>query len=218
MYRSTGAPDAPPKKMSRQKARLARRDAAAAQKRAEAEQEVREADEHAAEDEQRALDAALTSLGVELHEIAPDGHCMYAAIADQLNVRYPAPEAYDYRMLRRAAAQYMRQHSADFLPFISDLDETHAGIAADGSDSREAKFLQYCDAMESTSAWGGQPELLALARVFHTPIHVVQPGMPIVKIEDEAFGEHKGPLLISYHLKQFGLGEHYNSLRPAQAA
>ena len=40
-----------------------------------------------------------------------------------------------------------------------------------------------------------------------TPIHVVQPGMPIVKIEDEAFGEHKAPLLISYHLKQFGLGE-----------
>lgn len=74
MYRSTDAPNAPPKKMSRQKARLARRDAAAAQKRAEAEQEVRDADEHAAEDEKRALDAALASLHVELHEIAPDGH------------------------------------------------------------------------------------------------------------------------------------------------
>lgn len=117
-------------------------------------------------------------------------------------MRYPAQEPYTYDMLRMAAARYMRQHSADFMPFISDLDETQAGVQ--GENSAESKFLQYCDAMESTSAWGGQPEILALSKVFHTPIHVMQPGMPMVKIGDEF---DKAPLLISYHIKLFGLGE-----------
>ncbi|WFD44104.1 ubiquitinyl hydrolase 1 [Malassezia psittaci] len=207
--------DRPPaeKKVSRQKARLARRDAAAAQMRADAEQEVRDANDQEAQNEALALKKLCEDLHVSLYEIAPDGHCMYAAIADQLNTLYPAPEKYDYRMLRMAAARYMRQHAADFMPFISDLDETHAGISAGQATSPEEKFDQYCHAMETTSAWGGQPEILALTRVFHTPIHVVQPGMPIVKVGDDEFRD-KRPLLISFHIKLFGLGEHYNSLRP----
>ncbi|WFD04067.1 ubiquitinyl hydrolase 1 [Malassezia obtusa] len=202
---STGDAE-PKKKMSRQKARLARRDAAAAQMRAEAEQEVQDSDRHGAANEERALQEVCSTLGVSVCEIPADGHCLYAAIADQLNVRYPAPEVYDYRMLRMAAARYMRAHSADFMPFISDLDESHAGVSGSGPNSSEAKFHQYCDKMETTSAWGGQPEILALSKVFHTPIHVVQPGMPVVKICDEEFPE-KQPLLISYHIKMFGSGE-----------
>lgn len=111
-------------------------------------------------------------------------------------------------MLRTAAARYMRQHSDDFIPFLPDL----------GSDPEEVQeaFARYCDRMENTSAWGGQPEILAISHVFHTPIHVLQPGMPLVRIGDEAYPD-KRPLLISYHTKLYGLGEHYNSLHPVSA-
>ncbi|WFD28752.1 ubiquitinyl hydrolase 1 [Malassezia nana] len=161
-----------------------------------------------------ALRRLCDELHVQLHEITPDGHCLYNAIADQMNCRYPAPEPYTYTSLRKAAANYMRQHADEFLPFISDSDEQAAGVP-DGAAATDpmSKYLAYCDAMETTAAWGGQPEILALSKVLYTPIHIVQAGMPMVQFGDE-FGE-RAPLLLSYHVKMYGLGEHYNSLRPS---
>lgn len=45
-----------------------------------------------------------------------------------------------------------------------------------------AFFMRYCDAVENTAVWGGQPEILAMSRAFHTPIHIVQAGNPVVKV------------------------------------
>lgn len=192
----------PEKKMSRARARIARRDAEVAEKRAEAKREVLEDGTSAAADEEAALKAQCDELHVTLVQINPDGHCLYNAVADQLNVRYPGPEKYTYQMLRTAAANYMRQHSDDFMPFISDFDEKNVGVS--GNSDPKSNFLRYCEVMESTSAWGGQPELLALSNVFYTPIHVVQARMPIVKVGDEF---ERAPLLISYHTNLYGLGE-----------
>jgi OTU domain-containing protein 6 len=75
--------------------------------------------------------------------------------------------------------------------------------------------MKYCDAVESTGVWGGQPEILALSRVFNTPIHVVQAGSPVVKVGAEE--SKSDPLMISYHRRMYGLGEHYNSLHKVAA-
>lgn len=117
----------------------------------------------------------------------------------------------------------MRSHPDDFMPFISDSDEHMAGIDNKEAGSQQVSdtstqegecgtvvlslcpaltylcppghFMRYCDAVQSTGVWGGQPEILALARAFHSPIHVVQAGSPIVKVGSE---ESKGePLMIS---------------------
>ena len=106
--------------------------------------------------------------------------------------------------MRRAAASYMRQHAYDFIPFISDLDESAAGVAE--AKDPQTKFLDNCDANQKTSTWGGQPEILALSKVLYTPIYVVQPGTPIIKIGDEEFAD-SSPLWIAYHVKMYGLGE-----------
>lgn len=75
----------------------------------------------------------------------------------------------------------------------------------------EDHFMRYCDAIETTGVWGGQPEILALSQALNVPIWVIQSGSPPVKIGEENKGK---PLLISYHRKMYGLGEHYNSLWP----
>ncbi len=57
-------------------------------------------------------------------------------------------------------------------------------------------FLDYCSAVENTGVWGGQPEILALSRAFGTQIHVIQAGVPVLKVGE---GEYDGePLTISY--------------------
>lgn len=75
---------------------------------------------------------ALDSLGVEMHEINPDGHCLYAAVADQLQLHGLKQGLFrsvsSYKGARKVTAQYMRDHPDDFAPFISDSDEHMAGI------------------------------------------------------------------------------------------
>ena len=77
------------------------------------------------------------------------------------------------------------------------------------------KYERHCDAVETTAVWGGQPEILALSHVLSTPIHIVQCDMDTIRIGED-YTDHE-PLLVSYHHKMYGLGEHYNSLRPKTA-
>ncbi|PWN29864.1 cysteine proteinase [Jaminaea rosea] len=206
------------KKVGRQKARKQRKEATAAAERARFEEELKanggNVDE--AEEERQGMSLACDSLNVDLHEITPDGHCLYSAVADQL--RLAGLGGYDYQGTRKVTAEYMRRHRDDFLPFISDIDESMAGIKNEGAGNAskdgamEEHYLRYCDAIESTGVWGGQPEILAMSRAFKSQIWVVQAGQPIVKVGE---GEEKGgPLMISYHRRMYGLGEHYNSLHP----
>jgi OTU domain-containing protein 6 len=71
------------------------------------------------------------------------------------------------------------------------------------------QFEQYCMTIKDTGAWGGEPEILALSRVYNIPIHVVQGGVPRIV-------EHNpGPsprlfskvARISFHRRMYGLGE-----------
>ncbi|EST09095.2 Ovarian tumor, otubain [Kalmanozyma brasiliensis GHG001] len=215
---------APMKKVSRQQQRKDRKAAEAAEMRRQAEEEVRlggdKPDE--AEMERKGISSMCAALGVSMHEINPDGHCLYAAVADQLNLRRKVDTPTDYKAARRATAQEMRTHPDEYKPFISDSDEHMAGIVnkeagtLNSEQAQERHFLDYCSAVENTGVWGGQPEILALSRAFHTQINVVQSGVPVLKVGE---GEYDGePLFISYHRKMYGLGEHYNSLRPASAA
>ncbi|WFD35851.1 ubiquitinyl hydrolase 1 [Malassezia cuniculi] len=198
---------------SRQKARLARREQQQQQLRDSAAAEAALLPDPAAA-EAADIAAQCAQLNVALHHVPPDGHCLYAALADQLNIRQPAPQPYSASQLRAAAARYMRAHPDDFMPFISDLDVLAAPLPSPDAPSANPtdKYACYCDAVEHSALWGGQPEILALSHVFRTPIHIVQSASPVLPIGDH-YTDHP-PLLVSYHLKMYGLGEHYNSLRP----
>ncbi|KAK2681119.1 hypothetical protein RAB80_002912 [Fusarium oxysporum f. sp. vasinfectum] len=131
------------KKRNRQKERLARR---AAEQEAEA---------------QRAEEEASTRACGE--DIAPDGHCLFSAVADQLgqndiplgdsDTKDPA-----YKTVRRVASEYMLEHGDDFAPFL------------------EEDLQNYARKMRDTAEWGGQLELMALARQYKAEIRVVQDG------------------------------------------
>jgi OTU domain-containing protein 6 len=100
-------------------------------------------------------------------------HSLFSAVADQLNLldqrkagrqtvlrvntgsHFTQSRSYAYQDTRKAAADYMRAHPNDFVPFITIED-----IAGeDEGDVSGRKFAKYCDTMESTGEWGGQPEV-----------------------------------------------------------
>ncbi|CAD6567122.1 MAG: hypothetical protein ASARMPRED_000507 [Alectoria sarmentosa] len=200
------------KKPNRQKARLARR---AAEQEAAAEEAQNEAADlpDLREKERKAMQEAYTSRGLKEHEIRSDGHCLYAAVADQLeasevglkpkiqiNITYDNAQlklvTAGYKITRQVAAAYILQNPEDFSPFL------------------EEPLDQYVTTITDTGEWGGHLEILALAKAYGVDINVLQGDGKVERIECGTDTEPR-TLWLAYYHHSFGLGEHYNSLRKA---
>lgn len=72
------------------------------------------------------------------------------------------------------------------------------------------EFGEYCKNIRDTAVWGGEPEILALSRVFSVPIHVIQGAKPHVVVHnpsEESPSDNVPIMRISYHRRMYGLGE-----------
>ncbi|KAK3883607.1 hypothetical protein Pcinc_012109 [Petrolisthes cinctipes] len=146
--------------------------------------------------EAQKLKELLRERKLKMVEIQPDGNCMYAAIAHQLG------DETTVEWLRGQAGHYIRENYDDFAPFITDPKT--------GELLTQDQFSEYCDRIENTPLWGGQPELRALSQVMKIRIEVIQAeGTPIIFGESGNIG--KG-ILLAYYRHYYGLGEHYNSV------
>ena len=208
---TTGEPaGAPIKKPNRQKARLARR---AAEQEAAAVQAAIEAEDlpdlRARESE--AMQQEYRKRGLKEQAIRSDGHCLYAAVADQLidsdlnlkpRISISGLDMGDldpkmaYNATRRVAASYIAANPDDFVPFLEEPLDT------------------YVQTIRETGEWGGHLELLALARAYTVNINVLEGNGKVETIEC-GFGTENKPLWLAYYRHSYGLGEHYNSLRRA---
>lgn len=201
----------PLKRPNRQKARIARR---AAEHESMATQAAKEAEDlpDLRKHESEAMRKQYTTRDLKEHEIRSDGHCLYAAVADQLSVRkLPlVPQHHSnnmplitdssiapYKTTRIVAASYIRYHSSDFEPFL------------------EEPLEDYLLKIQYTGEWGGHLELLALAKAYNVDINVLQSSGHVEKIDSGSNDETKPALWLAYYHHNFGLGEHYTSLRPA---
>jgi len=143
--------------------------------------------------EQEAITRLLEARGLTLHQIPSDGDCMFAGLAHQLSLSGVTSSVSE---LRQQTATELRTNSGQYLPFLS---------------LSPGQFEAYCTKMASTPEWGGQVELLALSSVLQRPIEVIQAeGAPVVVGEQLTASR----LLLTYHRHAYGLGEHYNSVRP----
>ncbi|KAM0485249.1 hypothetical protein ACHAPX_001233 [Trichoderma viride] len=190
----------PGKKRNRQKERLARRAAEQEAAMLSAEQEASSMTDHRAR-ESTYMKSAFATHKLAEKDIQPDGHCLFSALADQLSHNgIPLggdKEEPGYKTIRKTATGYMEEHADDFAPFL------------------EEDFGGYVKKMRDTAEWGGQLELMAVARRYGVEIKVIQDG----RTEDISGGQEEGDeaktLWLAYYRHGYGLGEHYNSLRRA---
>jgi OTU domain-containing protein 6 len=196
------------KKPNRAKARLARRAA-------EQDAAIREAEIEAAnapnprEIERKRMDEQLEKQKLVLYEIRADGHCLYAAVADQLQtreldlkpeikVRIESKKSEAYKGVRHAAADWIEGHGDDFAGFMED------------------PLPEHVRKIRETGEWGGHLELLALARTYGLRICVLHSDGRVDKIEPEGDTADLEEIWLGYYKHSHGLGEHYNSLRKAE--
>lgn len=193
-----------------------------AQQEAEREQRIQEEQDNTISNrvlENQQLQQKLQPLGLSLNEIKADGHCLYRAIENQLSLHPGLSCKFSYQQLREMAAAYMRSHAEDFLPFF--LSESENDTKSD--ESLQERFEQYCREIESTAAWGGQLELGALSHSLKKHMIIISGNYPDIEMGKEYKSEKEGGLsyspsiMLSYHKHAYGLGEHYNSVVPAQS-
>lgn len=186
--------------------------------------------EKEAKDEDKAIRRVCDELGLVLHEVGssnkcpiwlltaetqvnPDGHCLYAAIADQLRLLGIIPPTLaHYGTTRHIASKYIYNHPDDFLPFLPSMEGEDGAGATDAGMMGPREFERYCAAIRDTAVWGGEPEIRALSKAYNVPIHVIQGGTPPIVVHDPAGGHagdvhDKRAVRISYHRKMYGLGE-----------
>jgi OTU domain-containing protein 6 len=194
-----------PKKRNRAKERLARRAAEIAVAVESARLEAL-AQPDAKKIERKKISAQIEANGLVERLIRPDGHCLFSAVADQLQqvgVSLGGDEGGDgYKIVRSKAAGYMEGHPGDFEGFL------------------EEPLQDYVEKIRDTAEWGGHLELMALSKVYGVEISVLQDG-PMQTIEPgegNTANKEKGErekIWLAYYRHGFGLGEHYNSLRKA---
>ncbi|KAF2726280.1 OTU-domain-containing protein [Polychaeton citri CBS 116435] len=200
-----GGHTTPGRKPNRAKARLARRAAEQEAMVAEAALEAANLPDQKSQERERML-SYMDAHELAEKEIRADGHCLYSAVADQLGqLEIPVgctlggKPVFGYRAVRAAAAKYIEEHGEDFAPFLEEPLETYVGKVRD------------------TGEWGGQLELLALARTYGVGINVLQDFGRVETIEGGAVegkeGGEEREIWLGYYKHGFGLGEHYNSLR-----
>lgn len=184
-------------KRNRAKERLAKRDAEVASIRAQAQLEADNSVDYRAL-EIESMKRILQPQHLQLHEIQPDGHCLFSLIKDQLEQRQALSDV-SVPLLRSQAAEFIRKHADDFAPYL--FDELTMSLR---------DVITYTKELETTAMWGSDMEILALARVYDCAVKVLIAGSAPLVFNEDAQG---GPLTIAYLKHSYGLGEHYDSCR-----
>jgi OTU domain-containing protein 6 len=161
------------------------------QRQEELEREAAEAGPSMRQIELEALETKLKPLSMKIKEIPSDGNCLYRAVAVQCDS--------DYLKIREICANILIDNQDEYAPFCEYSDDI-------------TSFEQYVERVRSSSDWGGHLELRALAEGLKRPIIVYSATQPKLVLGDE---DADNPILLSYHLHYYSLGEHYNQVMKA---
>ncbi|KAI0464739.1 hypothetical protein LJB42_002362 [Komagataella kurtzmanii] len=187
----------PKRKRNRQKDRLARREVAIKEMQAAAAKEAN-LQTNFKEIELNNISQLCQVAHLEPYDIRPDGHCLFASIKDQLEVRHKI-ENISIQDLRSLAASHIKNDPETYTPFLFDENTMKIRDIDD-----------YANELENTALWGGDMEILALSKEFDCPISVMISGRPIHLVNADGSKEE---IKLVYYRHAYGLGEHYNSLR-----
>jgi OTU domain-containing protein 6 len=150
---------------------------------------------------------ALKALDLTLREVKADGHCLYRAVAEQVD---EMKEESRYGEVRTMCKDEMLKNREEYEAFV-EMEEA-------------GSYEKYCEKVGSTAEWGGHVEMLAIARALRRNVEVfeVRPGGEVEKMVVECVGsgvegeEGKGgssfPLRVAFMKESYTLGEHYDAV------
>jgi OTU domain-containing protein 6 len=178
---------------------------------------------------------------LRVREMVSDGHCLYRAVADQVQRHHLSRDlplddnAHPFMAMRQLAAAYIDKHRSEFEPFM--LVEDANGKPVELTEETWRKYLK--DLVdEELAVWGGHQEAVALSKALQRCIVIwsadgrMEVGEEFQSTAAAADAAARAaspvkndptasplspspdplPLQISFHQHYYGLGAHYNSV------
>lgn len=147
----------------------------------------------------KAMTSAAKSKNYTIHNVVPDGNCMFAAIVDQLELNNDY--SFSSKSLRQACVEHLRSNP-------ESEDGTHFEMFMDGES-----WSDYLNRMSQEGQWGDHLMLQAISQVTKRNIEVLHGGEneEITKINTPQAKEGQASLHLG-HVGEF----HYVSLREIQ--
>ena len=139
-----------------------------------------------------------------MKEIRADGHCLYRSIDDQLCAVTGEGHEGGYEGLRATCAARARDG-------VAARAASTLRRRAEDTPEADARWEAYVRDVESTTTWGGQLEIMALAKALKRRIQVFSATMRVVRTWAKSLQTIRRAS-VCYHQHAFGLGEHYNSV------
>ena len=164
----------------------------------------------------------MIAKGLQRREVAPDGHCLFHALA------YNEGGNYTYMQLRQLAASHMRENAKHFMTYWDEgmKGRNDATVVCGPEGITLEQFKQYCDTLEgktegktSRSIYGGPMECHALSQALDVKITVWQCCDQEVKVFwefEQGYGHRKEKAHIHLtHHKYLHKAYHFNIVEPA---
>jgi OTU domain-containing protein 6 len=163
--------------------------------------------------EMAAIQAQLEPLGLCIATIPADGHCLYRAVQAQLLSASLTTTDTDTTVVDDDLVWQMRETCANAI-----LDQGHDLEAFLEFTDNVPDLQTYVNRVRTRAdCWGGHVELRALSTALQRPIHVYQAAGGCLVIDDSHGNASSSsnvvePIRLSYHLRYYSLGEHYNQV------
>eukprot|EP01095_Lingulamoeba_sp_RSL-Kostka_P012423 TRINITY_DN493_c4_g1_i1.p1 TRINITY_DN493_c4_g1~~TRINITY_DN493_c4_g1_i1.p1 ORF type:complete len:254 (-),score=76.67 TRINITY_DN493_c4_g1_i1:708-1469(-) len=143
----------------------------------------------------------LRPLSLRIKPIKADGNCLYNSFIDQIELS-SNEKKYDCKQIRKLTADHIREHKAEFEPFIIGINDD---------------FDDYCNTIETTNEWGGQIEIQALSSLLKKHIEIYSENEVLNIGEEFKTDDSDQSIKLAYHKYYYALGAHYNSVVKQQS-
>lgn len=112
--------------------------------------------------ESDAVRAEVVRLGLSIRKVAPDGNCLFRALADQL-----WGDQSRHVEVRQRICDHLEKHPEDVGDFVAGFLDPR------GNETYEESYARYVDVMRQQGTYGGHVELLAACKVFRRSIRLI---------------------------------------------
>ncbi|MBP9777751.1 MAG: hypothetical protein KBD25_01050 [Rickettsiaceae bacterium] len=164
-------------------------------------------------EEQRYLASFKSVYKVETVDYGANGDCLFRALAgivgEDKSLGLRGDTESDHLRLRQLTVDYMLAHGEEFSTFCSTGTLHVSKKSGSIAEVTVENFGHYTYLMRNPGAWGGHPEICAIARLLQRPVVVMAYGMKPNIIEKT---QPKAPLFL-----YFANGNHYQAMYPTAA-
>ena len=123
--------------------------------------------------------------GYKVHDVRPDGNCLFRAISVLLN-----GSEYAHREIREKCADWLLQNQSSMFDYFAGI---HENDEANNESYTESDYVDYCNRLRQPGFWAGHEVILAIAAMNKINILVYSDNGTMIPVSAGIFNSNQPP-------------------------